>query len=123
MEIHTIKTEEDYNNAVSLINSLLDCVEGSEDAEKLELLSILVEDYEKKHYQIEAPDPISAIKQRVEQLGLTRKDLEKSIGSRGRVSEILNKKRSLTLAMIRRLNKNLNIPADILIKETKKKTA
>ena len=123
MEIHTIKTEEDYNNAISLIDSLLDCAEGSEDAEKLELLSILVEDYEKKHYQIEAPDPISAINQRVEQLGLTRKDLEKSIGSRGRVSEILNKKRSLTLAMIRRLNKNLNIPADILIKETKKKTA
>lgn len=123
MEIHTIKTEEDYNNAISLIDGLLDCAEGSEDAEKLELLSILIEDYEKKHYQIEAPDPISAINQRVEQLGLTRKDLEKSIGSRGRVSEILNKKRSLTLAMIRRLNKNLNIPADILIKETKKKTA
>lgn len=108
IEIHTIKTEEDYNNALSLIDGLLNCVEDSEGAEKLELLSIL-EDYKKKHYQIEAPDPISAIKQRAEQLGLTRKNLEKSIGSRGRGIRDSEQKRSLTLAMIRRLNKNLNI--------------
>lgn len=123
MDLHTIKTEKDYNDALAAIDNLLNCPENSEEAEKLELLSILVEDYEKKHYQIDAPDAISAIKQRVEQLGLTRKDLEKSIGSRGRVSEVLNKKRSLTLNMIRKLNKNLNIPADILIQDTKQKTA
>lgn len=123
MEIHTIKTEEDYKNAMSVIDSLLDSPQNSTETEMLELLSILVEDYENKHHAIEAPDPIMAIKQRVEQLGLTHKDLEKSIGSRSRVSEILNKKRSLTLAMIRRLNKNLNIPADILIQDVIKKTA
>lgn len=123
MEIHTIKTEEDYKNAMNIIDSLLDSPANSKEAEVLELLSILVEDYENKYYSIEIPDPIIAIKQRVEQLGLTNKDLEKSIGSRSRVSEILNKKRSLTLAMIRRLNKNLNIPADILIQDIIKKTA
>jgi len=123
MELHIIKTEEDYNKAMNIIDSLIDSPVGSEEAERLELLSILVEDYENKHYKIEAPDPIEAIKQRAEQLGLTRKDLERSIGSRGRVSEILNKKRKLTLSMIKRLNKNLNIPADILIKDTTKKTA
>ena len=123
MELHIIKTEEDYNKAMNIIDSLIDSPVGSEEAERLELLSILVEDYENKHYKIEAPDPIEAIKQRAEQLGLTRKDLERSIGSRGRVSEILNKKRKLTLSMIKRLNKNLHIPADILIKDTTKKTA
>ena len=123
MELHIIKTEEDYNKAMNIIDSVIDSPVGSEEAERLELLSILVEDYENKHYKIEAPDPIEAIKQRAEQLGLTRKDLERSIGSRGRVSEILNKKRKLTLSMIKRLNKNLNIPADILIKDTTKKTA
>lgn len=123
MELHTIKTEEDYKNAMNLINALIDAPKDSAEAEKLELVSILVEDYESKYYKIDAPDPIEAIKQRAEQLGLTRKDLEKSIGSRGRVSDILNKKRKLTLSMIRRLNKNLNIPADILIRDTIKNTA
>ena len=123
MELHTIKTEEDYKDAMSMIDSPINTPVGSKDAERLELLSILVEDYENKYYKIDTPDPIEAIKQRAEQLGLTRKDLEKSIGSRGRVSETLNKKRKLTLSMIRKLNKNLNIPADILIKDTIKKTA
>jgi HTH-type transcriptional regulator / antitoxin HigA len=123
MEIHTIKTEEDYKNVMNIVDSLIDSPVGSEEADKLEVLSILLEDYEHKHYKIGVPDPIAAIKQRAEQLGLTRKDLEKSIGSRSRVSEVLNHKRTLTLAMIRKLNKNLNIPADILIKDTRKKTA
>jgi len=123
MDLHTIKTEENYNNAMNMIDVLIDSPVGSEESEKLELLSILVEDYESRHYKIDIPDPIEAIKQRVEQLGLTRKDLEKSIGSRARVSEILNKKRNLTLPMIRKLNKSLNIPADILIKETRRKIA
>ena len=123
MELHTIKTEEEYNGAMAMIDSLINAPENSEDSEKLELFSILVEDYENKYYKMEMPDPIEAIKQRAEQLGLTRKDLEQSIGSRARVSEILNKKRNLTLPMIRKLSKNLNIPADILIKETRREVA
>jgi HTH-type transcriptional regulator/antitoxin HigA len=123
MELHTIKTEEEYNGAMAMIDSLINAPENSEDSEKLELFSIIVEDYENKYYKMDMPDPIEAIKQRVEQLGLTRKDLEQSLGSRARVSEILNKKRNLTLPMIRKLSKNLNIPADILIKETKREVA
>ena len=123
MEIHTIKTEEDYEKALSVIDMLLSAPSGSEEAERLELVSILVEDYENKHYKIDIPDPIEAVKQRAEQLGLTRKDLEKSIGSRSRVSEVLNRKRTLTLAMIKKLNRNLNIPAEVLIQDFKKKTA
>jgi len=123
MEIHTIKTEEDYEKALSVIDMLLSAPSGSEEVERLELVSILVEDYENKHYRIDTPDPIEAVKQRAEQLGLTRKDLEKSIGSRSRVSEVLNGKRTLTLAMIRKLNRNLNIPAEVLIQDFKKKTA
>ncbi len=123
MEIHTIKTEEDYEKALSVIDMLLSAPSGSEEAERLELVSILVEDYENKHYKIDIPDPIEAVKQRAEQLGLTRKDLEKSIGSRSRVSEVLNRKRTLTLVMIKKLNRNLNIPAEVLIQDFKKKTA
>jgi HTH-type transcriptional regulator / antitoxin HigA len=123
MELHTIKTEEEYNGAMAMIDSLINAPENSEDSEKLELFSIIVEDYENKYYKMDMPDPIEAIKQRVEQLGLTRKDLEQSLGSRARVSEILNKKRNLTLPMIRKLSKNLNIPADILIKETRREVA
>ena len=123
MEIHTIKTEEDYEKALSVIDMLLSAPSGSEEAERLELVSILVEDYENKHYKIDIPDPIEAVKQRAEQLGLTQKDLEKSIGSRSRVSEVLSRKRTLTLAMIKKLNRNLNIPAEVLIQDFKKKTA
>jgi len=123
MEIHTIKTAEDYEKAMQLIDTLLDSVPDTKEAETLELVSILVEDYENKHYKIDIPDPIEAVKQRAEQLGLSRKDLEKTIGSRARVSEVLNRKRALTLPMIRRINKNLNIPAEVLIQEFKKKTA
>lgn len=123
MEIHTIKTELDYQTALEQIDQLLTASETSENTEKLEILSILVEDYESKNYKIEAPDPISAITLRMEQLGLSRKDLEQSIGSRGRIAEVLNGKRNLTLSMIRKLHKNLNIPTDILIREAKKKSA
>jgi HTH-type transcriptional regulator/antitoxin HigA len=123
MEISIIKTNQDYESALEEIDKLLDCDEGSHEAEKLELLSILVESYENIHHKIESPDPIEAINFRMEQLGLSRKDLEKSIGSRARVSEVLNKKRKLTLAMIRALHKNLNIPAEILIQDITKKSA
>lgn len=117
MEISIIKTKRDYEKALEEIDGLLDAPANSEDSEKLEILSILVEDYENKNFPIEAPDPIEAINFRMDQMGLARKDLEDSIGSRGRVSEILNKKRSLTLPMIRKLGKLLNIPGDILIQD------
>lgn len=115
MEIHTIKTEKEYDAALKAIDGLLNAKENSKQAEQLEILSILVEDYENKHYKIETPDPIEAISFRLEQLGLSRKDLEHCIGSRSRISEIFNRERSLTLPMIRKLHKKLNIPADILI--------
>ena len=118
MEIHIIKTEQDYNNAIATLDKLLEAPTNSKEAEELEVLSILIEDYENKHYKIDSPDPIAAINFRMEQLGLTRKDLQKAIGSRGRISEILNRKRSLSLSMIRKLHKLLNIPADILINES-----
>lgn len=123
MEINIIKTEKEYKKALKELDNLLYTKENSSEAEKLEILSILVENYENKHYKIEAPDPIEAINFRIEQLGLSRKNLEKSIGSRSKVSEILNKRRPLTLSMIRKLHKNLNIPADILIQEVYKKRA
>ena len=123
MWIHTIKTEVEYETALQMIDTLLEAEENSEQTEQLEILSILVEDYESKHYKIEMPDPIAAINFRLEQLGLSRKDLEDCIGSRGRVSEVLNRKRSLTLSMIRKLHKNLNIPANILIHEVKEQIA
>jgi len=123
MEIKMIKTEKDYERALEKIDILLNADETSENTEQLEILSILVEDYENKNYRIEAPDPIAAIKFRMEQLGLSRKDLEESIGSRGRVAEVFNRKRNLTLPMIRKLHKNLGIPTDILINETRKKSA
>jgi HTH-type transcriptional regulator/antitoxin HigA len=123
MEINMIKTEKDYERALEKIEILLNADETSENTEQLEILSILVEDYENKNYKIEAPDPIAAIKFRMEQLGLSRKDLEESIGSRGRVAEVFNRKRNLTLPMIRKLHKNLGIPTDILITETRKKSA
>jgi HTH-type transcriptional regulator/antitoxin HigA len=123
MEINMIKTEKDYERALEKIDILLNADETSENTEQLEILSILVEDYENKNYKIKAPDPIAAIKFRMEQLGLSRKDLEESIGSRGRVAEVFNRKRNLTLPMIRKLHKNLGIPTDILINETRKKSA
>ena len=123
MEIHTIKTEKEYEIALQKINKLLNASENSKQAEQLEILSILIEDYENKNYKIGMPDPIEAINFRLEQLGLSRRDLENYIGPRGRVSEVLNRKRSLTLPMIRKLHKNLNIPANVLIHETRKQIA
>ncbi len=118
MDISIIKSEKDYLKALDMVGALFDAPEGSEESEKLHILSMLIEDYENQHYKIDEPDPIDAINFRMDQLGLTRKDLEKTIGPRGRVSEILGKKRSLTLSMIRKLHRDLNIPADILIKKS-----
>ena len=119
MEIKPIKTEADYEAALAEIDTLIDVPEGCPEEDRLELLSILVEAWEAEHYPIDPPDPVEAIKFRMEQQGLTRKDLEAYLGSRQRVSDVLNRKRGLSLNMVRNLNRGLGIPADVLIQETR----
>ena len=116
MEIQPIKTEQDYDAALRAIEALWNAPEGSSEADRLEILITLVEAYEAAHHPIDPPDPIEAIKFRMEQQGLTRKDLEPLIGTRTRVSEVLNRKRSLSIGMIRRLHDRLGISAEVLIR-------
>ena len=116
MEIRPIKTEADYEVALAEIERLFEAEPGTPEGDRLEILTTLVEAYEEVHYPIPAPDPIEAIRYYMESRGLVRRDLEPYIGSRARVSEILNRKRPLSLTMIRRLNKGLGIPAEVLIK-------
>src|SRR5439155_14037017 len=101
-EIKPIKTEADYDAALAEIATLMDAEPGTPEGDRLDVLVTLVEAYEAKHWRIDPPDPIAAIKLRMEQRGLTRHDLEKILGSKSRVSEVLNRKRPLTLEMIRR---------------------
>ena len=115
MEIRPIKTEADYEAALEEIERLFDAASDTPEGDRLEVLTTLVEAYEEKHYAIPLPDPIEAIEYYMESRGLTRRDLESYIGSRGRVSEILNRKRSLSIEMIRRLYAGLGIPAEVLI--------
>jgi HTH-type transcriptional regulator/antitoxin HigA len=115
MEIRPIKTEQDYDSAVSRIEELWGAKKDTPDGDELDLLVTLVESYEIKHYPIAPPDPIEAIKFRMEQMGMTNSDMVKYLGSQSRVSEILNKKRKLTLGMIKSLYKGLKIPAEILL--------
>jgi len=115
MNIHPIHTEDDYKVALKRVESLMDAKSGSKDFAELEVLSTLVESYEEKHYTIDAPDPIEAIKFRMEQEDLMQKDLVAIFGNKSRVSEVLNKKRKLTLDMIRNLHENLNIPFENLL--------
>lgn len=115
MEVKLIKTEEEYNKALSRIDELFDVTPESKDFNEAELLIALVELYEQQHYKIEAPDPIEAIKFRMEQMEVKKIDMTKFFGTRGRVSEILNRKRELTLAMIKKLHKEFGIPAESLL--------
>lgn len=117
METKPIRTEADYEAVLEEIDTLLDAKPGSPEEDRLELLSILVEAWEDEQYPIGPPDPIEAIKFMMEQKGLSRKDLEPYIGPRSRVSDVLNRKRPLSLNMIRKLSTELGIPADILIRE------
>ncbi len=112
-----IKTEKEYQAALSRLEEIFDSKKGSENADELELLSLLIEKYEDEISPIDLPDPIEAIKFRMDQLGFKQKDLAKAIGLKSRVSEILNKKRKLTIDMIRRLHDTLGIPTEVLIKE------
>jgi len=115
MEIKPIRTEKDYEAALARIEEIFDAEPDTPEGDELEILASLVEVYEKKHYPIGLPDPIEAIKIRMEDLGLHRKDLEDVIGSKGRISEILNRKRPLTLPMVQRLSEKLGLPAEVLI--------
>ena len=115
MEIKLIKTEPDYNDALQRIESLWGAKKNSPEGDELDLLCTIVEAYEMKHFPILPPDPIDAIKFRMEQMNMTKSDLAKYLGSQSRVSEILSRKRQLTLKMVKTLYKGLKIPADILL--------
>ncbi|HNR48512.1 MAG TPA: helix-turn-helix domain-containing protein [Bacteroidia bacterium] len=117
MTLKVIKTEKDYQNALKRLDLIFDAKKGSKVGDELELLSLLIDNYEKERYAIDFPDPIEAIKFRMEQLGYKQKDLAEAIGLKSRVSEILNRKRKLTLDMIRKLHEVLGIPAEVLVKE------
>ena len=115
MTIKPIKTKADYHNAVARLDTIFDAKAGSTQGDELEVLSILLDNYEKEKFPIGFPDPIEAIKFRMEQLGYSQSDLVKILGLKSRASEILNKKRKLNLEMIRSLNKELDIPTEVLI--------
>jgi len=116
MEIRTIRTKKQYQAALSEIEQLWDAPAKSAQAERLAVLALLVEHYEKTQFPIGDPDPIELIEHVMDSRGLSRKDLESMIGPRGRVADIMNKTRPLTLEMIRRLVTQLDLPADVLVK-------
>jgi HTH-type transcriptional regulator/antitoxin HigA len=116
--IKPIRNEADYELALQEIDRCLDASSGSPERDRLEVLTVLVDDYEAKHHPISPPEPIAAIEFVLEQRGLSRKDLEGVIGSSGRISEVMNNQRSLTLAMIRKLVEKFDLPADVLIRRT-----
>lgn len=115
MTIKPIHTDADYQAALAQIEASWDAADGSEAAEQLEVLSMLVEAYEKQHFPIQAPDPIEFLNYVMETRGMARKDLEPYIGPRGRISDIMNRVRPLSLEMIRRLSSGLGLPASVLI--------
>ena len=119
MNIRPIKSEKDYIDTLNQIEKLMESKPNTPQMDKLEVLTTLIESYEEQHYKIDAPDPIEAIKFRMEQEGLKQKDLVSIVGSKSRVSEILNKKRKLTIEMIRSLHKQLHIPIDSLFLDYK----
>jgi HTH-type transcriptional regulator/antitoxin HigA len=115
MEIRPIRTKADYRAALKEVERLWDAEPGTPAGDRVDVLVTLVEAYEAKHFPIAAPDPIAAIVFMMEQKGVTRRDLQPAIGSRGRVSEVLNRKRPLTLPMVRALSALLGIPTDVLV--------
>lgn len=115
MEIRPIKTQDDYQEALQEIELLFNAAPNTPEYDRLDVLSTLAAAYEEAHLPIELPDPIEAIQYYMDTRGWSRRDLEPCLGSRARVSEVLSRKRSLTLEMIRKLNQELGIPAEILI--------
>ena len=115
MTIKPIKTKRDYQAALARLEVIFDSKPGTPEGDELEVLGILIDKYEMEHYPIGYPDPIEAIKFRMEQMGYNQNDLAKVVGLKSRASEILNKKRKLSLDMIRQLHQVLKIPTDVLI--------
>ncbi|HEY3847632.1 MAG TPA: helix-turn-helix domain-containing protein [Acetobacteraceae bacterium] len=122
-ELRPIRTEADYEQALAELEHLWGAANGTPEGDRLDVLATLIDAYEAEHCPMDPPDPVEAIKFRMAQQGLTRKDLEPLIGTRTRVSEVLNRKRSLSIAMIRRLHDRLGISADVLIRPSRKATA
>jgi HTH-type transcriptional regulator/antitoxin HigA len=122
MKVTPIKNEAAYTAALAEIDRLMDAAPDTPRGDRLDVLVTLVEAYEREHWSIDPPDPIDAIKVRMEQRGVSRRELEALLGGRNRVSEVLNRKRPLTIDMIRRLHRGLDIPAESLIKPTVRST-
>lgn len=116
MKPKILKSETEYQAALARVNALMDAAPGSAEEEELELWSMLIERYEEEKYPIDMPDPVEAIRFRMDQEGLKQKDLEPYFSGKNRISEVLNRKRPLTLAMIRSLHRGLGIPAEVLIR-------
>ena len=117
MNIKLIKTEADYQTALKRLEEIFDAKIGTTESDEADILGLMVDEYEKKHYLIDAPDPIEAIKIRMEEMQLKQVDLADVIGGKNRVSEVLNRKRKLTVEMIRNLTKKLNLSPGLLIRE------
>ena len=117
MDLKPIKTDLDYRTALKRLEEIFDAKLGTPESDELDILGLMIDDYENKHYPIEAPDPIEAIKIRMEEMHLKQVDLIHEIGGKSRVSEILNRKRRLTVDMIRKLGPRLNLSASLLIKD------
>jgi HTH-type transcriptional regulator/antitoxin HigA len=122
-EVRPIRSKRDHAAALKEVERLWGAKAGTRDGDRLDVLVTLIEAYEEEHYPIDPPDPIKAIKFRMEQQGRTRRDLEEIIGTRTRIAEVLNRKRGLSIAMIRRLNERLGIPAEVLIRPSRKTAA
>lgn len=117
MKISPIRNEKDYQKALERLEDIFDSKKNTEEGDELEILSILIDQYENENFPIGMPDPIEAIKFRMEQMGMKQKDLAEIVGFKSRVSEILSKKRKLTLDMIRKLNTTLHIPTEVLVQD------
>jgi len=119
MELKPIKSEKDYRKGLERLEVIFDALINTKEGDEAEILSLLIENYENEHYPIEAPDPIEAIKIRMEELNMRQKDLVGIIGGKSRVSEILNRKKKLTVEMIRELERILQISASVLVNNYK----
>lgn len=117
MELKPIKTDNDYQEALKRLEAIFDSPAGTKESDEADILGLMIDEYEKKHYPIESPDPIEAIKIRMEELQLKQVDLAEAIGGKNRVSEVLNRKRKLTVGMIRNLAARLHLSASLLIRE------
>jgi len=122
-DLKPIRTEADHSAALAEVERLWGSPSGTRDGDRLDVLATLIDAYEAHHYPMDPPDPIEAIRFRMEQQGLSRKDLEPLIGARARVSEVMNRRRSLSIDMIRRLHDHLGISADVLIQPTRPASA